>query len=100
MTFWKYDPGPTSVVVDVGGTIGSLPLENFLEVIVYFGALGNSGFPRGSYVGPGVILSNLYSENYHSKKNTLLAVPMRMLDELCFLFKSALSMSKSSGLFM
>lgn len=63
LTFWKYDPGPTRVVVDVGGIIGSWPFGNFLDVIVYFGALANPGFYTGSYVGPGVILSNLYSEN-------------------------------------
>jgi hypothetical protein len=47
-TFWKYDPGPTSVVVEVGGTIGSCPLTAFLEVIEYLGAFWSSGLFTGS----------------------------------------------------
>ncbi len=63
LTFWKYDPGPTNVVVEHVGTRGSCPLTDFLLVIEYLGAIKCYGFGTWSYVGPGVILSNLYWEN-------------------------------------
>ena len=38
LTFWKYEPGPTRVVVEVRGTIGSCPLVIFRDVMEYLGA--------------------------------------------------------------
>lgn len=37
-TFWKYAPGPTKVVVEPRGAIGSWSFWIFRDVIVYFGA--------------------------------------------------------------
>lgn len=59
--------GPTRFVVEVGGMIGSWPLRVRREPRVNLGALGTSGLMTGSYVGPGVILSDLSLGNYFKK---------------------------------